>query len=119
MARIIGGTIEFSVNGTRELAKGNFTYNIGRPMREGKTGADEPHGYTEKPQIPRIEGAITDRPDLDLAAFLAITDATVIVKAANGKGCVLYEAWNASSGDVTTEEGEIACKFEGMRAEEF
>jgi plastocyanin domain-containing protein len=118
MAKRIGGTIYFSVNGIRYQAKGSFTYNLGRPMREGVVGVDEVHGYTEKPQVPKIEGSITDGLDLDLESFLAVTDATVTLELANGKTVTLFDAWNASSGDVSTEEGEIEAKFEGIRATE-
>lgn len=118
MAQRIGGTIFFSVNGVRHQAKGSFTYNLGKPLREAVVGADEVHGYKETPQTPKIEGAITDSLDLDLESFLAIEDATVTLELANGKTITLFDAWNASSGDASTEEGEIEAKFEGKRATE-
>lgn len=118
MAKRIGGLIFFSVNGVRHSAKGSFTYNLGAPLREGVVGADEVHGYKETPQVPKIEGAITDGIDLDLEEFLGIKDATVTLELANGKTVTLFDAWNASSGDASTEEGEIEVKFEGTRATE-
>lgn len=119
MANRIGGTISFSVNGTRYDAKGSFTYNLGTPKREAVVGADRVHGFTEKPQVPFIEGEITDRPDLDLRAFMAAQDATVSLDLANGKSIVLYEAFNASDGGGSSEEGAIPIRFEGLRAEEL
>lgn len=119
MAQRIGGTISFAVNGTRYDAKGSFSYNLGTPKREGVVGADTVHGFKEMPQLPFIEGEITDRADLDLRAFMALQDATVSLELANGKSVVLYEAWNASEGGGSTEEGVIPTRFEGRRAEEL
>ena len=48
----------------------------------------------------------------------AIKDATITLELANGKTVTLFDGWNASSGDASTEEGEIEVKFEGTRATE-
>lgn len=116
--RRIGGIIEFKANGEQYSAKGSFTYNLGKNKREGVVGSDSVHGYKEMPQIPYIEGVITDNQDLDLAAFLALEDATITLSLANSKIIVMREAWNASEGNVTTEEGEIEFRMEAMRGEE-
>lgn len=114
-----GGIISLKVNGELEDAKGNFTYNLGTPMREGIVGADRVHGYKETPQIPFIEGEITDRPDLDLRALQEVKDATITLELAVGKVVVLEEANFAGEGSGQTEEGNIAVRFEGVRAEEI
>lgn len=113
-----GGTLSLTVNGVRQDAKGSFSYNLGKPKREAIIGADGVHGYKELPQAPMIEGEITDRGDLDLAAFVETTDATVTLQLANGKTVVLRNAWFAGEGTVQTEEGNIACRFEGLSASE-
>ena len=118
MERRIGGTIFLNINGEGFNAKGEFTYNIGAPKREGIVGADQMHGYKEMPQVPYIEGAITDTSELNLESLLKLKDATITLRLANGKTIVLREAWYAGDGNVTTEEGEIECRFEGMRGEE-
>ena len=102
-----GGTLSLTVNGVRQDAKGSFSYNLGLPKREAIVGADSVHGYKETPQAPMIEGEITDRGDLDLAAFVQTTDATVTLQLANGKTIVLRNAWFAGEGTVQTEEGNI------------
>lgn len=114
-----GGIIFLKVNSTQYSAKGNFTYNLGIPKREAIVGSDEVHGYKETPQVPFIEGEITDKDDLDLAALLAAKDATVTLELANGKVIALREAWFASEGTGNTEEGNIGVRFEGMSAEEI
>lgn len=114
----IAGLIFIKVDGVQYRAKGNYTYNLGKPKREGVAGADGVHGYKETPQIPFIEGEITDSKDLDLSKFLEIDGATVTLELGNGKVILLRDAWNASEGTGNTEEGNISVRFEGMSAEE-
>ena len=38
MTRRVGGIISIKVNGEVYNAKGNFTYNLGRPMKEAVVG---------------------------------------------------------------------------------
>ena len=114
----IGGVISLKVNGDIHFAKGNYTYNIGKPKKEGVVGADVVHGYKETPQIPFIEGEVTDRNELSLEDLVTLDDATITLELANGKVITLSEAWYAGEGTGNTEEGNIACRFEGMSAEE-
>lgn len=60
MARV-GGIIFIKANGTQYRAKGNFTYNLGRLKKEKVVGSDGVHGTKVVPQVPFIEGAITDQ----------------------------------------------------------
>jgi len=112
--RRVGGIIFFKVNGVMFNAKGSFTYNIGSPKREAVVGADAVHGFKEMPQVAYIEGAVTDSDELDLEALLSLRDATATLELANGKAIVLREAFFAGDGNVTTEEGEIEVRFEGL-----
>lgn len=118
-SRRIGGIIEIKANGEIYDAKGNFTYNLGKNKREAVVGMDRTHGYKEEPQVAMIEGAITDRNDLDVATLLELCDATITLTLANGKVVVLRDAWFAGEGNITTEEGEIEARFEGIDAEEI
>lgn len=119
MSQRRGGLIQFNVNGVLQDAKGSFTYNLGRPMREAIVGADAVHGYVERPQVAFIEGEITDRGTLDLAALVGTTLATVTLELANGKVVALRDAWFAGEGTGNTEEGNVAVRFEGASAEEI
>ena len=114
----IGGIISLKINGDMYFAKGNFTYNLGKPKKEGVVGSDRVHGYTEKPQVPFIEGEITDRNELNLEDLVTLDDATVTLELANGKVIMLREGWYAGEGTGNTEEGNIALRIEGMSAEE-
>ena len=115
----IGGTIQFKINGETFLSKGSFSYNIGVPKKEMIAGSDQVHGFKEMPQIPYIEGAITDTSELDLEALQTLRDATVTVFLANGKTVVVEQAVYAADGVVTTEEGEIEVRFEGIKGREI
>lgn len=114
-----GGIIFLKVNGEIYNAKGSFTYNIGKPKRDAIVGADQVHGYKEVPQIPFIEGEITDTPTMDLEALVTAENATVTLELANGKVISLREAWYASEGTGNTDEGNIGVRFEGISGEEI
>lgn len=119
MSNRVGGIIFIKADGEAYQAKGSWTYNLGVAKREGIAGADGVHGYKEMPRVPFIEGTITDKDTLDTKALQSLVDVTVTLELANGKIIALKDAWWAGEGDVTTEEGEIAARFEGMDAEEI
>lgn len=119
MSQRRGGIIQLQVNGEIYDAKGNFTYNLGRPLREAIVGADGVHGFKETPQVAFIEGEITDRGTLELDKLVSMTGATVTLELANGKVIVVRDAWFAGEGTGNTEEGNIACRFEGKGGEEI
>jgi len=115
----IGGLIYLKVDGQLLKAKGSFTFNLGIPKREAVMDAGGGvAGYKETPQVPYIEGAITDYDELDVSQLLKTKDSTVTLDLANGKTIVLRNAYYAADGNVTTEEGEIEIRFEGLSAEE-
>ncbi len=114
----VGGLIQVQTGGVIQNAKGDFDYNIGRPIRKAVVGSDGVHGYTEEAQPAFIEGKITDRGDLDLNALVMMKDVTVTLAAANGKVIVLRNAWYAGEGTVNTGEGEIVVRYESKIGEE-
>lgn len=119
MSQRRAGTLYLKINGITFDAKGNFTYGIGNPKREAIVGADGIHGYKETPQVAFIEGEITDRSDLDLAALTNTDDITATLELANGKIIAVRNAWYAAEGHVQTEEGNIQLRIEGKSGEEI
>lgn len=115
----VGGIIEIKVDGVLYAAKGSWTYNLGANKREAVLGADVVHGYKESVQAPKLEGAITDRGDLDVKTILNLKSATATLKLANDKIIVFKDAWYSGDGNITTEEGEIEFKMEALNAEEI
>lgn len=118
MGNRLAGLLEVQVNGTLLQAKGNWTYNLGANKREAIVGSDKVHGFKEMPQVPYIEGEVTDASSLDVEELLRTDDATITLKLANGKVIVLRNAWYAADGTVGTEEANIQIRFEGLGAEE-
>jgi hypothetical protein len=106
------GEIWVKVNGEQIEAKGDFTVNPGVPKRDTIIGADGVHGYKTTPQGAFIEGALTDRGDLDTLRIRKITNATVTLNLINGKTWILEDAWYANEGSMTTGEGELPVRFE-------
>lgn len=113
-----GGIMYLKVDGEIYDAKGAFTYNLGKPKNEAILGADGVHGYKSTPQVPFIEGEITDRAGLDLASLCETDEATITLELANGKVITLRDAWYAGEGTGNTEEGNIGVRFEGLSADE-
>lgn len=114
-----GGIIFLKINGEIYSAKGNFTYNLGKPKRDAIVGSDAIHGYKEVPQIPFIEGEVTDNPTVDLEALVLAENATVTLELANGKVISLRQAWYAGEGTGNTDEGNIGVRFEAISGEEI
>ena len=115
----VGGIISLKIDGDMHFAKGDFTYNLGLPKKEGVVGSDRVHGYKEVPQIPFIEGENTDRQALSPGALMSIKDSTITLELANGKVIALREAWNAAEGTGNTGEGNIGVRFEDRSAEDL
>ncbi len=113
-----GGTIFLKINGEIFPAKGNFTYNLGKPKRDAIVGADSVHGYKEVPQVAFIEGEITDWRNNDLETLVTAENATVTLELAVGKVITLRDAWYAGEGTGNTEEGNVGIRFEGLSADE-
>lgn len=113
-----GGIIQIQVDGVMFDAKGEFTHNLGGPKRKAIVGTSTVHGFTEEPQVPFIEGKITDRGNLDVKALINMTDATVTLTLANEKAVSLRQGWYAADGNVTSAEGEVEFRFEGIDADE-
>lgn len=114
----MAGLITVAVDGETQAAAGEFSYNLGIPLKETLAGADGIHGYKETPQEAFIEGDLRDRSGLDLAALFRTTDATVSLELANGKMVVLRHAWFSGEGTATTGDAIVPVRFSGLSAEE-
>lgn len=118
MANIRAGKIFLRINGTQYRAKGDFTYNLGVDKKTMIAGTDGVHGYKSETVIPFIEGVITDGDDMDVKALAGMADTLVTLELANGKTIALRNAVFAADADISTGEGEIPVRFEGMSCEE-
>lgn len=100
--------------------KGSVTYNINKTKRDSIVGHDRFHGFKELPKVIFAEFVITDSDELDLENDLySKRDGTLVLDLANGKSITYAKAFYAGEGDVTTEEGEIAARFEAEDGQEI
>jgi hypothetical protein len=109
--RVRGGLLAVKVDGVSYSGVGNFTFNIGKPLRApllGSTGVD---GYSETPQAAFIAGEFRDGENVDLEALVGTSDATVTLELANGKTFVLANAWFEGDGTGNSQEGNFAVRF--------
>lgn len=119
MSNLRAGKLFFKINGTQYRAKGEFTYNLGVDKKTMIPGQDGVHGYKTETVVPFIEGTITDGDDVDAKLLAQMGDETVTLELANGKVISLRSACFAADMDITTGEGEIPVRFEGLSAEEI
>lgn len=115
---IRGGLLEFSVDGEVYDAKGNFTYNLGFDKLEMMVGSDRVHGPKATPQVPFIEGEITDARRVNLSVLQQAKNVTVTLSKRNGKTVVISGAFYCHEGTGETEDGKIPVRFEGLYGEE-
>ena len=113
----IGGTLNVRADGQTISAKGSWTYNTGQPKREVVVGIDGPHGHTEKPQAPFVEGMTSDLGNVDVEAIKNLVDVQVELSLVNGKTVVFKNASYSAEGDHTIDEGEVQMRFEALSAE--
>ncbi len=120
MANKISGTIELKIDGETYLAKGSFTYGLGKAMRETILGHDKVHGFKELPSIPFIEGEITDDGSFRMDRLGNVTNSTITLSLGNAKIMVLRNAWITNSDGLTgsSEESNVSVRFEGKSMEE-
>jgi len=118
MSNRLAGRFFFNVDGVQQDAKGQFTYQLSGENRTAIVGPDRVHGFSAEVKVPFIEGKVTDRGSLDVAALQALEDTTVTLELQNGKVIVLRDAWFAGEGNISTDNAEIDVRFEGLGCEE-
>lgn len=108
----VGGVFSFTAAGERLEVKGNWTWNLGLPVRAGVVGADAVHGFTETPQIAFVEGVIT-LGQVDPSVIATLKNATCTLELATGMIIGGTNCYYAGDGNGTTEAGEFNVRFEG------
>lgn len=120
MGNKISGTIELKIDGETYLAKGSFSYGLGKPTRETILGHDKVHGFKSLPSTPFIEGEITDDGNMRMDRLGNVENSTITLTLGNGKILVLRNAWITNADGLTgsTEESAVPVRFEGKSMEE-
>ena len=116
----VGGITALDIDGTKVQVRGNASVNLGQPKREGVTGLDEMHGYTEKPQMPGGSCEISDTAGISIKdTILNMTESTVTFTYANGKKYFFEEAFYIGDGNIESEEGKLNFEFGAMFGDEI
>lgn len=120
MSDRVAGPFAIKADGKIYNGKGDFTYSGQRSVASGVPNTEHKIvGYREEPKTPFIEGQITDKGDLDVAALQnARNIEAVSLELANGKTFVLSQAHFAGESDITTAEAEIPVRWEGEEGNE-
>ena len=116
----VGAPFTLKVNGQMLRAVGNFTYNFGNVKRAViKGAANEYQGYSSEPQVPFIEGALTDHGDIKAEDITNMTEGRATIDLANGKTGVWHNATYCGEGTIAHETGQIGFRIEAGSAEEI
>lgn len=109
-----GGVLSISANGTLLEVIGDWTFTPGIEVREAIQGPSGTAGYKGNRQTASWEGRASYNPNLDIEALMNLDDATVVGVLPNGRTATLRNAWFAGQGELTTEDGTFAVRFEGL-----
>lgn len=109
--RVRGGLLAVKIDGSAYSGIGNFTWNLGKPLRAPLVSATGVDGYSVSPQVAFIEGEIRDGEDIDIDALVSMENGTVSLELANGKTLVLSNAWYEGEGTGNTQEGNFPVRF--------
>jgi len=117
-SRRLSGVAYFTVDGTSYMLAGDFSYSPSQVKRETISGMDGVHGYKETPIPGFIQATLRDAGGLSVAAFNAMTNATVTIELANGKIVTARNAWTVDSQEVKGAEATFDVRFESALVEE-
>lgn len=118
-APVRGGLLALKIDGKTFDAVGNFTWNLGLPLRAPLIGASGVDGYSEAPQAAFIEGEIRDGSEVTIADLVGATGVTASLELANGKTLVLAEAWYEGEGTGNTQEGNFPIRLVSRQQGQF
>ncbi|MGE0487315.1 MAG: phage tail tube protein [Gammaproteobacteria bacterium] len=112
------GRCSVKINGQLIRSKPGAKLNLGGVTREAVLGDNGVDGFVQKTAAPYIEGTFTHGRDTDLQALHDLEDGSVSFETDTGKGYILRNAWSANPPELTSGEGEVTFRFEGVTCEE-
>lgn len=113
-AQRIAGICFFKINGVQYSARGSWVYMPFTSKKEGIAGQDGIHGFKEMPQVPYVEGEISDMPGISIQDLQTLVGVPATLELANGKLILLHDGWCTGDDAVSTEDGKVKIKIEGM-----
>lgn len=112
-ANRLAGIATMTVDGDPWDVVSDLSWNVSPVKRETLAGQTRVEGYSEMPLAPHISATLRDQGATALATLIAKTNSEVQVLQANGKTVSGYGMWCTELGDVRTQEGSFAVRFEG------
>lgn len=109
------------INDTIYSTAGDTTMNLGVQgwNRLQSMDATPPAYAPNRETSPFVETVLRDVESLDIAALLALEDATLQAELENGKTLVFNQARQTGSGDYNPNEGTLSVRFECGQAQEI
>jgi len=111
--RRISGLTAFQVNGSAFQVI-EFVWDPASQENTTVTSLSGVDGYDSKPVAPFISGKFRDNANVNVTAFTQLTNATVVVKLANGKSIVGHNLWYVGRPGVSGADAGFDFKFEGV-----
>ena len=110
--RRLAGITSFTVNGSA-FAVTEFAWDSGSIERETMTSLSGVDGYRTIPVAPYISGKFRDAQSVNVTAFTQLSNATVVVRLANGKTITGHNLWYTGRPGVAGADATFDFRFEG------
>lgn len=117
--RRLAGIAYIAVDGKRYQLQADAAYSVSSVQRSSLSGMDGVHGYSEQPVPGHIKATLRDAGSLTVAAFNAMTNATVTLELANGKTIVGRNMWTVEAQEVKATDATFEVTWEGQSVEEL
>jgi hypothetical protein len=109
----LAGITSFTVNGSAFPVIA-FTWDPGSFENETMTSLSGVDGFSQKPVAPYISGKFRDSRAVSVTAFTTLSNATVVLKLANGKQITGHNVWYVGRPGVDGADAGFDFRFEGV-----
>jgi len=110
--RRLAGVTSVTVNGSA-FAVTEFSWDPGSVERETMTSLSGVDGYRETPVAAYVSFKFRDAQSVNVTGFVGLTNATVVIKLANGKQVVGHNLWYVGRPGVAGADATFDARFEG------
>jgi len=114
-----GGIAFATINGEAVDVASDLAYDATHRTREDVVGQSGVQGYSEAFKPGKISMKIRDARYLSQAAFMDLTNASVVCQLANGKTVSGDGMWCSECSEVASTDGTFSVTFSGRRVTEF
>jgi hypothetical protein len=111
--RRLAGIASITIDGDAYDVVSDLVWNPSSVVRETLKGQTRVEGFSEMPTQGFIACTLRDNGTLSVATFNTLVGSTLVVQQANGKTIYGDGMWCTELGEVRTQEGTYAVRFEG------